>query len=1646
LPRAKSAWRYHHVPGRLRLFIPELCRNPAAAQDIQNQLSAIAGVQMAAVNISTGRALVIYNASNTSLDTLLLALSKLRRKLRTGRHPGRRPKQNILEPEDDDLQRQTWRLAGTGGALGFLALQRALLGPSRFAASRLLFYLSAATTIVSTYPMLRSGFGYALHKFNLNHDMLLGLAGFGLLVSRGNLLGLTVIWLSNLSAYIQSRAVKSSKDTVKRIIASKQRKAAKRVAGPDTEVEYYLVASGQRIPADGEVDSGVAVVDESTVTGSTLTLIKTKGSEVMSGSWVKLGEIIVASRTGPGLSLEKQLDRIVNRSNLITKNRRAINLYAERISWAALLISLGTYLLWRDLNRSLAVLIAASPSAASLSVVTAYRAGLANAARKGILVKDLQSLELLTETDAVLLDKTGTVTFGQPKVESVISLDERYPSEEIISLAAASEQHLSHPVARSLVGHASQMGLKIQTKTKRKVMMGQGVRCVVNGKTVLIGNRQLMVEEKINLRQSAFRAKQLLLAGLTVTYVAVDSKIVGLIGLRDNVRPGSLNAIEGLRAQGVERIGLLTGDSQEFADILGRNLGISEIWGDAMPHKKVEIVKRLQEEGKVVTVVGDGINDIPAFRTADISVALSIWREALTLEAASIVIVGSNLAKLNDAIHISKISSEVARQNMILSVGSNLAGIALTIGVYSNPLAVTALNYLGSLAVIFNSTRLFNSEGSRKGLSRKHRPRIVAAPKARAAHPASRRKEAAPALPGTSGIRPIQIARKFISRVWFEMAADEVITALQSHPETGLSYPESKKRLEVCGFNLFHEQGKTSALVLFFGQFQNLVTKLLLTAGVVSLILGEFTDGISILLILVMGALVGAIQQYRAEKSLAALKKLAVPEALVIRDGREQRIPAKELVPGDVVMLEAGCLVPADCRLLDVSCLEVLESSLTGESMPVAKQCEVCPDGHMGVAEQNNMVFMGSLVTKGRAKAVVVNTGIFTEMGKIAAMLKEVEAETTPLQKQLNKLGQDLSLLCICACGAVFLTGILQGRPLYKMLRTGVSLAVGAIPEGLPAIVTISLASGVQRMVKRNAVVRKLPAVETLAYATVICSDKTGTLTTNQMTVVRIYAGETLYEISGEGFLPKGSFYRVGQKIDPLEDDALCKTLTGGALCNNSYLSQNEENKSWQIQGDPTEGALLVAAAKAELWKKNLTEQIRRLQEIPFDSERRLMAVAIENTSRERIAYVKGSPDDILTLCCSSFDGKSEQPLTSEQREEISRSNEKMTEEALRVVAVAYKSLPEKELPYGEEDLLSDLTFAGLLGMIDPPRPEVQAAVAKCQQAGIKVTMVTGDQRNTATAIARKLQILNCGTVVSGKEIEDLSEEQLAKQIDQVEVIYRASPLQKLRIVQAFKKKGYVVAMTGDGVNDAPAVKEADVGIAMGRVGTDVTRETSCIVLTDDSFATIVAAIEEGRGIKSNIRKFVHYILAGNLGEVIAVFSTTLFNLPIPLDPGQILWVNLVTDGVPALALGMDPPNPDGMSYPPSRPDENVFSGKLGRKIMTRGLSIGATTMGVFAGANLLYPNNLARAKTMAFSNLVASQMFHAFDCRTDNNGEVRLAHNRYLAPSVAISSGLLLAAVYSPWIRALLKTHPLGLLDWGIILLSSGVFSRIDH
>ncbi len=865
-----------------------------------------------------------------------------------------------------------------------------------------------------------------------------------------------------------------------------------------------------------------------------------------------------------------------------------------------------------------------------------------------------------------------------------------------------------------------------------------------------------------------------------------------------------------------------------------------------------------------------------------------------------------------------------------------------------------------------------------------------------------------------------------------EMDKDQLQSAFNVDAKKGLSHQEAKKRLKQYGHNELAEGEKQSALLLFFNQFKDFMVLILLAATLVSGLLGEYIDAIAIIMIVLVNGFLGFFQERKAEKSLSALKEMAAPQMMVQRDGLWTKIQAKDCVPGDIVKFISGDRIGADIRITKAQSLEVEESALTGESLPVVKSSDRMKKESAGIGDQVNMAFMGTLVTRGSGEGVVVATGMKTAMGQIADLLQNAQSQQTPLQIRLEQLGKILIVAALFLTLLVVGIGVLQGNNLYTMVLAGVSLAVAAIPEGLPAIVTVALSLGVQRMIRKNAIVRKLPAVETLGCASVICSDKTGTMTENKMMVTRLWAGGSDWSVTGKGFEPAGEI----ECLQGITDDTeVRQLLTYGILCNNAELKLKKKN--YYIDGDPTEGAMLVAAMKKGIDRQLQFENYQILKEFPFESERKLMSVMVKDANGRQFIITKGAPDVLLGRCSAVQMNGRIQRMDEKMLDIIMASTEHMAEQALRTIAVAFKSVPGNKAILDEGDAECDLVFLGLQGMMDPPRAEVAQAVQECRDAGIKTVMITGDHMVTAKAIGEKLGIYHKGDrVVSGAELDKMSAEDLTEIVEETSVFARVSPEHKLKIVSAFQKRGHIVAMTGDGVNDAPAIKAADIGIAMGISGTDVAKETSSLILLDDNFATIKAAIKEGRNIYENIRKFIRYLLASNVGEILVMLFAMIIGLPLPLLPIQILWVNLVTDGLPAMALGLDKPEENVMKRPPRHPKEGVFARGLGWKIVSRGFLIGSATLLAFMTVYKSNPDNLQYAQTVAFATLVLAQLIHVFDCRSEKSIFSRNPFgNMYLVWAVVSSLVLMLIALYYPPLQQVFHTVSIAPRDWLLIL-----------
>jgi Ca2+-transporting ATPase len=907
-------------------------------------------------------------------------------------------------------------------------------------------------------------------------------------------------------------------------------------------------------------------------------------------------------------------------------------------------------------------------------------------------------------------------------------------------------------------------------------------------------------------------------------------------------------------------------------------------------------------------------------------------------------------------------------------------------------------------------------------------------------------------------------------RTWHAITASEAAAALEVDPEQGLSHEQVNQRQALFGPNELQEAPPRTFWQMLLDQLNQFLVLILIAAAIVSALIGwreysisgdttEFIDAIAIMAIVVLNAILGVVQEGRAEEALAALKKLAAPNAQVLREGHLMTIPARELVPGDLVILETGNYVPADVRLVESINLRIEEASLTGESVPVGKHAHELQPSEAPLGDRENMAYMSTVVTYGRGQGLVVATGMKTEIGKIAEMIQSYEEEPTPLQVKLDQLGRTLGILTLVVCTLVGVIGVVRDTQLavffteglrtylalpetvptlIDMFMVAVSLAIAAVPEGLAAVVTISLALGMQEMIRRHALIRKLPAVETLGSATAICSDKTGTLTQNEMTAVQMYVDRSLLTITGEGYKPEGAFLDSGEVVGLEGYPGMRLLLRAGLLCSDARLERIDDNSDvgWRIAGDPTEGAFVVAAAKAGYRREELGQEYPRLAEIPFDSERKRMTTFHPDPRYGNyVAYMKGAPDIVLGLCHHVLEDGVMRPLTQERRLNILDVNEALAANALRVLGVAFRPLqqvPDDPQPDAAEQ---DLTFIGLLGMIDPARPEVAPAIQTARHAGIETVMITGDYLNTALAISKEIGLLHdSDRALTGTDLDRMDEAEFEQIVEDVAVYARVSPQHKVRIVDALKSRGHVVAMTGDGVNDAPALKRSSIGVAMGITGTDVSKETADMVLTDDNYASIVSAIEQGRIIYSNIRKFVYYLLSCNMAEIAILFVAMLLGWPLPLVPIQLLVLNLITDGAPALALGVEKGDPDIMDRKPRPVREPIINRDMVTGIVVQTVAISLAVLIAFQVGMQQGPTV---ARTMAFATLSISELLRAYTSRSERYSiwAIGIFSNKWMQWAVLVSLAILLAIIYVPLLQPIFNTTSLAASDWLVML-----------
>jgi Ca2+-transporting ATPase len=1597
---------FHQLPGRIRIEVPGLKHNPKLSAQITDHLQGRAGVTRCTANPLTGRVLVEFSERQILFADIILAIDSLLNEtvLRVTAKPEfpldtatGRP---MLSPG-----RPLLNLALCGAAFAALFLG-CKTGPS--SASQAIQTSAAAVTVATAYPFFSRGLRRFLESNRLNYDLLTGVLVFSLLVMQRNVLGLAISSLVNTIALIRESSQRFAHRRIKEMSALLPQTARLACDGTVKAVpvwqlqsgDIFVVCTGEINPADGLIVSGQAVVDDNRITGSPYPRVRLAGEEVLAGSLIAEGTILLQVRH---VGADTFLARIT-REALASFNIGFAESGNERLLSFTVLLAAVSYYFSGNLNRGIAILLAAAPTVLDLAMPVSYLPFLRQAMEEGIYFRNEEVMAAFAAVDTAVFDKTGTLTVPQSEIGEIVLFDPQYTKEELLQIAALAEAGVHHPVASAIRKEAAQVKAGPAPLAKDVLYSpGLGVQANVRGQRVLIGNSRLMEQEHLELAHTSGRARRLAHLGLIPVYVAVDGQIRGIIGIRDVVKEESYEAINQLRLAGIRDFALISGDRKENTAQLADNLEMDTALGNLLPQEKERFIQQLKtERQRKVAMIGDGVNDAVAMTASDVGVALGCAAAPSVACSGGIIIPSEDPRKVAQALRFSRRARELSRQNTALATGLAVVGLSLGTAGILTPLTAGLFANAGVMAVCANTV----------AYTLRHRYKADGMNSVKVKRTAGTVTNAPSVVPD-----------------WHAFREQQVLDMLRTSV-SGLSSAERVVRLSGYGRNTLQLKRQTSLWELFLEPFRDFMVQVLLGAGVASALVGEFADALIIGGIIMLEASLGVIQGYRAERSLQALRELSAPSAVVVADGHCKTVQAEELVPGDIIILEAGDQVPADARLLEVTDFEVEEASLTGEAEPVRKDPQMLSAPGSIPADRLSMVFMGTSVVKGRAKAVIVGTGMNTQMGQVAKMLQETENELTPLQIQLNTMGKKVTAGCLAACVLVVAIGLLRGRPLLEMVRTGVSLAVGAIPEGLPAVVTIAMAFGVHRMVKKNIVVRKLSAVETLGCTTVICTDKTGTLTKNEMTVTDILGYSRHWHVSGEGYHPEGQLYCLDNVVDAEQDEELRKILSVATLCNNADYDGNA-----LIQGDPTEAALLVAAVKAGFPWQETREKFCREKEFSFDSARRIMSVICRDTTGTATLYTKGAPGSVLERCTFIFSKRKIIKLTDSEREVIQSVATGLASRALRVLAVAYRPVSEEEM--AADVVENKLIFAGLIGMADPVKAGVQEAVAKCRKAGVKVLMITGDHPATAVAVARQLSILHKGGILTGSEIETMNEEDLGKCLEETEICARTTPAQKLRLVRALKRNGHIVAMTGDGINDAPAVKEANVGIAMGLSGTEVTKGASSLVLTDDNFATIVEALEEGRAVGDNIRSTVRYLLPGNLGEMMAILCSSLTGSALPLIPSQILFVNLITESIPAMALGAKPPETGVLEQSPRKPDSSIVSNGLQNRILVRGILTGLTTFGVFKLAG----SNLTRARTMAFANLVTSQGFNLLNCQNGNREK-----NPYLLPTTGASLALTLATLYVPFIRPLFQTVPLGIKDWAILLAAAVLVNKAEN
>lgn len=1307
----------------------------------------------------------------------------------------------------------------------------------------------------------------------------------------------------------------------------------------------------------------------------------------------------------------------------------------QKLSVLTAAAAAGTYLVTGSPQRTLSALVAGNPLGSDLNTKAQTVRQTNEWSEQGIRVRNDQVALKAAEVDTVVLTNSSLLNGRHRTIEQIIPVDKSYSAQAIAALVLqALENQNKHNL--TLIRQASKNLNPINGTGKIYLDEKTSLVLKENNSEIIVSHAAYLKKRRIPLSQARLIAQRVIQLGGYPLYVVVNGKVTGIIGLQNRVSPEGWALLRGLRSLGIRHIGLLTDEGQEMAGPVGLEAGLSFTETNLDGEAKQERLKNLKLSGKTTAVVVSSPKDYPALEQADVGISVGNIKDE---GVGQVFILGPDAQQRIVSFFLqSHLAAESYRQTTVANLGGSIIGLGLAaLGWLSAPWALL----FATSSLLVPGYHILKRQSPKAPGNVETAWQEVAA----AMEPIDFAGTADRALPANLSKEEAWTGDSEIS--WHAITREQLLAVLAVPGFEGLRANEVAERRQVWGFNELEQKPRTSWWRLLVHQLSDFMIKLLLGIAGFSLFVGKPLETLTIVSIVLVNAAIGVWQEIRSEKSLSSLEQLTVPEATVVRDGIKQVIPARELVPGDIILLEAGDKVPADARVLEVLNLEVEEASLTGEHLPVVKDPDLCSD-ITALGDRKNMLYLGTCVTKGKCKAVVVATGMHTEMGRITCSLQtELIEEQTPLQRRLEELGKYLVWGSLAICGLVFGLGVIRGQGFMNMFLTATSLAVAAIPEGLTAIVTVALALSVHRMSKRHLIVKKLHAIETLGCTTAICSDKTGTITKNEMTVRAVYSYDNYWGVTGEGYEPKGELTNRNKVFESEAHKDLELILRIGVLCNNAKLLRVEgcgpgQKEQWQIQGDATEGALLTLAAKNGFNQENLDNQYERISEEPFEAERGQMSVTCRDQDGLETSYVKGSVDKILDQCSHVMKSGNKIPISPNIKQTILNTNSNMTNAALRVLAVAFRDLSAEP---GEQTEAS-LVFAGLVGMQDPPRPEVRESLKKCNRAGVKVIMITGDHAMTAAAVAREIGLINHhGRVITGAEIDTLSDSELERIINDVRVCARATPQHKLRLVKALQRQGHIVAMTGDGVNDAPAVKQADIGVVMGKGGTDVTKDVSSMIINDDNFATIVYGVEEGRTVYRNIRHAIRYLLATNVGEVVVIFLASLIGLPMPLTASQLLWLNLSGDALPAIALVSNQATDKEMQATPRKQNESVFAHGLGRNIIRRGFLIGLGALTSFIWG--LRRSGIGVARSMVLASLGVSQLLHLFDCRHEKDeAKARLSlRNPYMVAAGLAGFGLIVGSIYIPGLAGVFQTAPLGLSNWLVVLAGAAAVLGTD-